>query len=44
LRWRAGSVTFLPGRNGENHTSYVTKAWTDNPLANILNRLPEYRR
>jgi hypothetical protein len=43
-RIRPGSITFLPGRNGENHTSYVTKAWTDNPLADILNRLPEYRR
>lgn len=43
-RIRPGSITFLPGRNGENHTSYVTKAWTDNPLTDILNRLPEYRR
>ena len=43
-RVRPGSITFLPGRNGENHTSYVTKAWTDNPIADILNRLPEYRR
>jgi hypothetical protein len=43
-RIRPGSITFLPGRNGENHHSYVTKAWTDNPLADILNRLPEYRR
>ena len=43
-RIRPGSITFLPGRNGENHHSYVTKAWTDNPLADLLNRLPEYRR
>lgn len=43
-RIRPGSITFLPGRNGENHTSYVTKAWTDNPIADLLNRLPEYRR
>jgi hypothetical protein len=43
-RIRPGSITFLPGRNGENHTSYVTRAWTDNPLTDLLNRLPEYRR
>ncbi|MCC7346472.1 MAG: alpha/beta hydrolase [Variibacter sp.] len=43
-RIRPGSITFLPGRNGENHHSYVTRAWTGNPLADILNRLPEYRR
>ena len=43
-RIRPGSITFLPGRSGENHHSYVTRAWTDNPLADILNRLPEYRR
>ena len=43
-RIRPGSITFLPGRNGENHHSYVTRAWVENPLADILNRLPEYRR
>jgi hypothetical protein len=43
-RIRPGSITFLPGRNGENHTSYVTRAWTENPLADLLDRLPEYRR
>jgi len=43
-RIRPGSITFLPGRNGENHHSYVTRAWAENPLADILNRLPEYRR
>jgi hypothetical protein len=39
-----GSITFLPGRNGENHNSYVTRAWVENPIADLLNRLPEYRR
>lgn len=43
-RIRPGSITFLPGRNGENHTNYVTRAWTANPLTDLLNRLPEYRR
>jgi hypothetical protein len=43
-RLRPGSVTFLPGKNGENHHSYVTRAWVENPLADLLNRLPEYRR
>jgi hypothetical protein len=43
-RVRPGSITFIPGRNGESHRSYVTRAWVDNPLTDILNRLPEYQR
>jgi hypothetical protein len=43
-RIRPGSITFIAGKNGERHNDYVTHAWADNPLADILNRLPEYRR
>ena len=43
-RIRPGSITFIPGKNGERHNDYVTRAWTPNPLADLLNRLPEYRR
>jgi hypothetical protein len=42
-RIRPGSVTFIPGRSGVRHNDYVTRAWTENPLADLLNRLPEYR-
>jgi hypothetical protein len=42
-RLRPGSITFIPGRNGERHHDYVTRAWAPNPLADLLNRLPEYR-
>jgi hypothetical protein len=41
-RIRPGSITFIPGKGGENHRSYVTHAWVANPLTDILNRLPEY--
>ena len=43
-RIRPGSITFIPGKNGERHNDYVTRAWVENPLADFLNRLPEYRR
>jgi hypothetical protein len=42
-RLRPGSITFIPGKNGESHRDYVTRAWVKNPLADLLNRLPEYR-
>jgi hypothetical protein len=43
-RIRPGSITFLPGKEGERHRDYVTRAWVANPLTDLLNRLPEYRR
>jgi hypothetical protein len=42
-RLRPGSVTFIPGKNGERHHDYVTRAWVKNPLTDLLDRLPEYR-
>jgi hypothetical protein len=41
---RPGSVTFIAGGPDENHTDYVTRAWADNPITDLLNRMPEYRR
>lgn len=43
-RIRPGSVTFIAGKAGERHHDYVTRAWVENPIADLLNRLPEYRR
>jgi len=36
-------VTFLPTSSKINHTNFVTRAWTDYPIADVLTRLEEYR-
>ena len=41
---KAGSVVFLAGGPDERHSDYVTQAWTADPIADLLNRLPEYKR
>ena len=41
---RPGSVVFIAGGADERHTDYVTQAWVADPIADILDRLPEYRR
>jgi hypothetical protein len=42
---RPGTVAFLPGNaEEETHRDFVTQAWAADPIADILNRLPEYRR
>ena len=41
---RPGSVIFIAGGPDRNHTDFVTRAWTRYPIADLLNRLPEYRR
>jgi hypothetical protein len=41
-----GDVTFLSGKSGGedvSHRSFVTRAWVDNPIEDLLRRLP-YRR
>jgi hypothetical protein len=38
-----GSVTFLPGDEGIRHRDFVNHAWAQNPIKDILDRLPEYR-
>jgi pimeloyl-ACP methyl ester carboxylesterase len=41
---RPGSVIILPGGAGDNHTDFANSAWGSNPVTDLLNRLPEYRR
>jgi pimeloyl-ACP methyl ester carboxylesterase len=41
---RPGSVTILPGGAGDNHADFANRAWGSNPVTDLLNRLPEYRR
>jgi hypothetical protein len=41
---RPGSVIFIAGGADERHSDFVTQAWATNPIADLLNRLPEYRR
>jgi hypothetical protein len=38
-----GSVTFLRASDDIRHRDFVTHAWADRPIRDILNRLPEYR-
>ena len=40
---RPGSIIFLPGHAEDSHRDYVTQSWTTDPLADILNRLPEFQ-
>jgi hypothetical protein len=37
-------VVFIPGHPEDSHRDYVTQAWTADPIADILNRLPEYHQ
>lgn len=41
---RPGNVVFIAGGPDERHNDYVTQAWAPDPIADILNRLPDYRR
>lgn len=41
---KPGSVVFIPGHSEDSHRDYVTQAWTMDPIADILNRLPEFRQ
>jgi hypothetical protein len=42
---KPGSVVFIPGDTQEmTHRDFVTQAWATDPIADVLNRLPEYRR
>jgi hypothetical protein len=42
-KWQHG-VTFLSTKSNINHTSFVTQAWADYPIKDLLSRLDEYRR
>lgn len=41
---RPGSIVILSGGSGDNHTDFANRAWGKNPVTDLLNRLPEYRR
>ena len=41
---KPGSVVFLPGHAEDLHRDYVTQAWTIDPIADILNRLPQFHQ
>jgi hypothetical protein len=41
---RSGAITIIPGGADENHTDFASRAWGSNPVTDLLNRLPEYRR
>ncbi|MDB5590415.1 hypothetical protein [Enterovirga sp.] len=38
-----GGAVFLNTGPDANHRDYVTQAWTEKPIADVLQRLPEYR-
>ena len=42
-RLASGGVAVVPGGDG-SHRDLVTHAWTDYPIIDILQRLPEYKR
>jgi hypothetical protein len=35
---------FIAGHSEDSHRDYVTQAWAADPIADILNRLPEYKQ
>jgi hypothetical protein len=39
-----GDVAILSGGEHVTHRSFVTQAWVDNPIEDVLRRLPGYRR
>ena len=41
---RQGDVALLSGGENVTHRSFVTAAWVDNPLEDLLRRLPGFRR
>ncbi len=36
---RPGSVVFVQTRDGITHRSYVTQAWTELPIKNVLTKM-----
>ncbi|WP_072393474.1 alpha/beta hydrolase [Hyphomicrobium sp. CS1GBMeth3] len=39
-----GDIALLAGGENVTHRSFVTEAWVDNPIEDLLRRLPAYRR
>ncbi len=44
LRLTAGTVAFLDAGDHASHRDFVTEAWTSQPIADLLRRMPGYRR
>ncbi len=43
-RIRPGSATFIAGTADDNHRDFVSRAWGAQPIADILNRMPDVSR
>lgn len=43
-RLRPGSIVFIEAGEHDAHRSYMTEAWAEQPLMDLLARLPGYRR
>jgi len=41
---RPGYVAIVPGGTGDNHTDFANRAWGTDPITELLDRMPEYRR
>jgi hypothetical protein len=41
---RPGYVAIVPGGTGDNHTDFANRAWGTNPITELLDRMPEFRR
>lgn len=41
---KPGTVAFVATRDSITHRDYVTRAWTDHPVRDVLVRMAEYRR
>src|SRR5690606_9364025 len=41
---RPGYVAIVPGGQGDNHTDFANRAWGTDPITELLDRMPEYRR
>lgn len=39
-----GDIAFISGGEDVSHRSFVTRAWVENPIEDVLRRLPGYRR
>ena len=43
-RVRPGNLVIMPGGPGDNHTDFANRAWGADPVTDILDRMPEFRR
>lgn len=43
-RLRPGTIAFMPAASGTNHRDFLTRAWADDPLKELLARVRGYSR